>query len=703
MHGQGLHRRIAPNNLLKITHKAATMPMSPVMLQFVEDELILAPALIARTVAAILQQPTQAGMAPNTADRSAQQGLIDTLRKHSATFEQTFVDQLRARVMADMQDLAHPAGTSPLMGDLQLMDEARVEADIEISRTAQLIDSAAEWERRELQTFTSTLMGQEHVGADSNPLRPAAYAHALWEACSAIPLTTTQRNLLLRAASDAMAAQLKMAWAAACTRLESQGVTPSVYRTMVVGTVAAAAAAPAPSTPRAFEQALQQISDALHARTARAPHAPPAMPVSTALRAFDLAGAQNVGAPDGMDPHVVALLSRIFEAVLSDDQLPTVLRPVMARLQTSVLRLYLVDRTLLDNPRHPVWSLMNRIAQAVQLWPQPGDPRTARLSACCESLVSEIAAAQPQSAQTFSKALARLEAHLNQELQAQQARASKSTASLAAREQREALERGVSAQLTDQAQPLRLSPRLREFVTQDWARVISESTLRHGNADDRTTSALKTADDLLWSLHIPDHPQSRQRLLGLLPDLLKRVRAGMTLVAMPQAQQQAVLDELMVVHTESLRPGERPSTREPTPQEIFQRLRDEGTPSSANPSATAFADSLIEISSMDTVPAELIDDINPARADADRQLDAMAPGVSCRWFLSGSWRNVQLLWRSDAMTYCVFAGESDGRTHAITRQALIRLINKGLLKPCADTPLIQRAIARVMRDLSASP
>lgn len=676
--------------------------MSPVMLQFVEDELALAPALIARTVAAVVQPHARAGMAPNTADRSTQQGLIDTLHKHSATFERTFVEQLRALVMADAQDLEQPAGTSTLAGDLQLMDETRVEADIEISRTAQLIDSAAEWERRELQTFTSTLMGQEHVGADSNPLRPAVYAHALWEACAAIQLTTAQRNLLLRTASDAMAAQLKMAWAAACTRLESQGVTPSVYRTMVVGTVAAAA--PAPSTPRAFEQALQQISEALHARTMQAPHAPPApaMPVSSASRALDIAGSQNPGVPEGIDPHVVELLSRVFEAVLSDDQLPTVLRPVMARLQTSVLRLYLVDRTLLDNQRHPVWSLMNRIAQAAQLWPQPGDARAARLSACCESLVSEIAAAQPQSAQAFSKALARLEAHLHQELQEQQTRASKSTSSLAAREQREALERSVSEQLTHQAQPLRMSPRLREFVTQDWARVITESTLRHGNTDDRTTSALKTADDLLWSLHIPDHPQSRQRLLGLLPDLLKRIRAGMALVAMPQAQQQAVLDELMVVHTESLRPGERPSTREPTPQEIFQRLREEGTHSSASPSAAAFPDSLIEISSMDTVPAELIDDIDPARADADRQLDAMTPGASCRWFLSGRWRSVQLLWRSDAMTYCVFAGEADGRTHAITRQALITLINKSLLKPVSDTPLIQRAVARVMRDLAAS-
>ena len=66
------------------------------------------------------------------------------------------------------------------------MDESRVEVDIEISRAMQLIDSTAEWELRELQTFTSTLVGQNHVSAESNPFRPLVYATALWDAACAV-------------------------------------------------------------------------------------------------------------------------------------------------------------------------------------------------------------------------------------------------------------------------------------------------------------------------------------------------------------------------------------------------------------------------------------------------------------------------------------------------------------------------------------
>ena len=114
------------------------------------------------------------------------------------------------------------------------MDESRVEVDIEISRAMQLIDSTAEWELRELQTFTSTLIGQNHVSAESNPFRPLVYATALWDAACAIVASQIQRAIVLRTSAGVAAGLLKNAAAAASTRLESQGVQPGLYRTVVL-------------------------------------------------------------------------------------------------------------------------------------------------------------------------------------------------------------------------------------------------------------------------------------------------------------------------------------------------------------------------------------------------------------------------------------------------------------------------------------
>ena len=42
-------------------------------------------------------------------------------------------------------------------------------------------------------------------------------------------------------------------------------------------------------------------------------------------------------------------------------------------------------------------------------------------------------------------------------------------------------------------------------------------------------------------MQTPDHPQSRQRLIALLPGLLQRLRSGMDLIAMPAAEREAAI------------------------------------------------------------------------------------------------------------------------------------------------------------------
>ncbi|MDO9313193.1 MAG: DUF1631 family protein [Burkholderiaceae bacterium] len=731
------------------------MPVSALLLRFVEDELSRSAALVERTVATTLAQlesPAKPNTTSSAGERQTQHETVELLQHGARLFAQTFIESLNRLVMADVHglDSASSADGASVMDGLQLMDETRVEADIEISRASQLIDSVAEWELRELQTFTSALIGQSHVSAESNPLRPATYAQALWEATCATHRAPVQRSLLLRTAATTMAAQLKLAWAGASTRLESQGVEPSIYRTMVLPSgVPPAPSAASSATQQSFEQLLNRMPGTQGAGASQGDPGltlrqlgPALTPSSVARNASSGTGLtaafeqtlqqieallQSREAPNGLrvdataiqgpaplrehraallththevvERQIVELLSRIFEAVLSDTRLSAAVRAVMARLQVSALRVALVDRSMLEGHPHPVWMLMNRIAAASEVWPQPGDARTSRLLAFCESLAHEIASAPQQTASLYAKGLERLEAHLADELRQQQVLAQPTIDSLKATERREGLERELSHQLAEQIRSVQTTPRIRGFLVQSWARVVTESMLRFGDEDEQTAGYLKAVDDLLWSLRLPDHPQSRQRLLGLLPNLLKCLRSGMTLISMDESEQQAVLDELMAIHTEALRPGARANAREPTPQEIMQRLRDEVPAEETQAPGKGFADSLIDVFSMDTIPADLMSDVDPPGPGSKNPVDAMVTGWCCRWFLSGRWRRVQLLWRSDSQRFFVFAGETATRTHSITRQALERLTSEGLVKPLSESELIQRALDRVRSHL----
>jgi len=727
------------------------MPIAPILQRFIDDELALAPALIGRVVIGTIQLLGPSKEAAGAGERVHYAEIVTALQDKGPLYEKTFVDSLRRQIAEDFDAGRAQLPAGETKGDslsLELMDESRVEVDIEISRAMQLIDGTAEWELRELQAFTSTLLGQNHVSAESNPFRPLVYATALWDAASAIVASQVQRAIVLRTAAGVAAGLLKNAAAAATTRLEAQGVEPGIYRTVVLPSssanfgrpvaeparqgalsallsrmpeaaaaaarVGAAGGAVAPGGASAgatsrggsavrrsaeLEQALLRLDELL-----RHPPLESSRPGqgTASQRIEQHRSAVLASASEPVDRQVIELVTRLFESLLADSLLPTAFRPVLSRMQVPALRLCLAEHAVLDAFEHPVWRLLDRIGEISQGYSRSEDPRLSSFLAFAAAVAEEMAGAASPDTALFRRGLNRIDIFLSEQLQAQLRAAHVDIEALQLSERRDVLQHHLTQRITDQMVAVRTSPTIRRFITGAWARVIADDMLRHGEQSEATMSALKTVDDLLWSVKIPDHPQSRQRLIALLPGLLQRIRVGMDAIALPAAEQQAVLDELMTIHTEALRPG----TRAPagagalTPDEIVQRMREEVVAESGP--ARSFSDSVIDLSSMETVPAEhLASGGGGVNDDPSKRIEAMRIGDRQRIFLQGRWSRVQLLWRSDRGLFFLFAGEWPARTHSITRRALERLSSAGLVQPIEAKPLVLRAVDRMMRDMSA--
>jgi Protein of unknown function (DUF1631) len=754
--------------------------ITPQFQSFVDDELSRSTALIdaiATGTVEQLRQPRAGMLSPE--ERPHYLELIDHLRQRHALLRDGFVDTLTRLVRDDLQERqggAHEPATvdfGDFGGTLTLMDEGQVEADIEISRAALLIDSTAEWELRELQSFTSTLNGQQHVTPESNPFRPVFYARALWHAACAVTSAPFQRSIFLRLASGVASGLLKKAWAAASSRIEATGVTPSMYRTVVLtasSTGGARAAAKvglvsndsveatlprlpvAPATLGAAREQLNRRLRPLHdapptdnelrppdlLRSGFTPGPEfervllslekllaqlPAQTESGALqselatpRLRDHLQALTAATSDRSAQQIMELMARFFEVVLSDTRVHAACRPLLTKLQSSALQVALEDPNMLTDHQHAVWLFMDQLSGSFALYCHPGDPRLVALQTFSDELVQEIAASNTQDMWLYRRALKRLTSHLQAAREAELAAAQKQADELLLLEKRDELQRQISQRLVDQMVPLRLSSGVRRFVSDEWARVLAHAILRHGEQSETTVSYMKAVDDLLWSLNPPDHPQSRQRLLHLLPTLLHRLRTGMSLIALPASEQEKIMNELMALHTEALRPGYKgggggvvgvaptsaaapASSKAATPEQIVQMMRDEPEPSEQL--GPSFADSLIELASMETVPAELLDTHPPGQdSDFSSPVDAMRAGHRARLFLRGRWSRVQLLWRSPKGGYFLFAGEAAGRTHTITQAALERLSGEKLLLPLEEQVVSQRALRSVIDELA---
>ncbi len=704
--------------------------------RFIDDELMRSTAMIERALAGTLHLLNSGkDSARNASERAHHFALAEALQREQGAYRQRFTDALRSAVHAAL----HPssAGT-PMMSasarGLELMDESVVEIDIEIARAAQQIDTVAEWQLRELRTFTSTLAGQAHVSAESNPFSPLVYAGALWEAACVVSPGSILRVTLLRTSAGVMAGLLKTGWAEACARLEAQGVEPGIYRTVLLARGAATARAPAPDA--AAPDALAALLARLPGGTADIPLNLGAPPSSTAPRLGPeleqaLARLDELlrhGADASVDPHaaaaalvrrvnaqraallasvrvaaqrrIVELLARVFDTLLSDPQLPAAFVALLAPLQVSALRVALRDARTLESTTHPVWQLLNRIGTAGQFYPHLDDPRGQALSTYCQQRASELTQAREPDGALYAQALEHIDAFLADQLQVQRQAANPTIEALQHAERRELLEQGLSQRLGDQAVALRSSLGVRRFLVGPWAKVLAEAMLRFGDKHATTVGYLALVDDLLWSVRLPDHPQSRQRLLTLLPDLLRRLRAGMALIGLPASEQQAVLDELMAIHTEALRPGvPGRAPGDASPEQIVQRLRDEVI--ADTPAAPAFGDSLIDLVSLETVPAELLPGGPATDAGlAALHVSALELGAWKRLLLHGRWNVVQLLWRSERGQFFLFAGESPERTHSITRRALERLDAAALIRPLETHPLVERAVDALARELT---
>jgi hypothetical protein len=317
----------------------------PTLNDFVDDEMLRAPLLFDQVIDAVVEQRRLA------LGESLRQG-TDTarvLQNHRSDMVAQAVRSLREQVRNTLTAAAPAGNAAPAPAprlELSLIGDEEVTADIEVSRAVERVKSMAEFELRELQAYTSALVGDFNVSRDTNPFRPEAYVRALWDGAQSLPLNRSAQAAFLHDAADPLARTLRRGYAAACTRLDDQGVEPAVYRTIVVSPSVRGGSA---EQTVAVGVSLQEIRDS--------------MPMPLDEPTPSPHGAAGSG--PRVDQQLVDLLSRLFDAIQSDRHLPPPCLALLLRLHPTALRLAVHDTTMLDDYDHPVWRFMDRLAFAI--------------------------------------------------------------------------------------------------------------------------------------------------------------------------------------------------------------------------------------------------------------------------------------------------------------------------------------------------
>ena len=408
-------------------------------------------------------------------------------------------------------------------------------------------------------------------------------------------------------------------------------------------------------------------------------------------------------------------VAMLFEFILEDEQIPAVVRSQLARLQIPFLKAAMLAPEMLYNDQYPARVLLNRMSSSA-IGLDIATPIGSKLSDEMTRIVTKILQEFDHNVTLFSVCLTDLEHFLAENLRHIDAKFSLSVDALEAAEQNSAPTRYFGVPLQALLAPLMLDPGVHKFIVKTWQRVMSkEAADQQLKQQARFREALP---EIIWSVQ-EKKSSERSELMRLLPELVSKLKAGLSLIDLPAPESKLALDQFVGLHMNVLR-GKAGQNKQSVlsldaMREHFSSLQIiaddssdkapeavDGEPENSitkKIKATAIAAALAERG----VNANLNlgpDDMPKFDTEAE-WLDEMIVGVCVEHWTEGEFTSARLNWISKKKAFYVFNVENNPKPLVFSDQSLIKALREGSIRTIESAPAFDRAVQLLISDAEA--
>lgn len=276
----------------------------------------------------------------------------------------------------------------------------------------------------------------------------------------------------------------------------------------------------------------------------------------------------QLGIPTTADEGLaIDTLAMIFEAIFANPALPDALKAVISSLQITLLKVAMKDSSLFADAQHPARLVIDRMGQVILGLPTDvpaRHPICARLFDIATRLRSESSADKA----AFATALGELDALLAERNASFAATTTLYLPLIEQLDRKDEAAQGVRLALEKfiAANP---PAAIRAFIEQSWSRLLQTIWLEEGEQGAAWQEGLAVIDDLLWTIQPKADPDERKTLARRLPEILKRLRAGMARIGLSAEAESAFLDECFELQTRALRAVPAAAAPEAPAAELF--------------------------------------------------------------------------------------------------------------------------------------
>ena len=408
-------------------------------------------------------------------------------------------------------------------------------------------------------------------------------------------------------------------------------------------------------------------------------------------------------APTTADKATVEIVALMFQAILAEERSPFSARVWFARLQMPVLRVAIAEPEFFGTLQHPARMLIDRMGSCVM-----GFDAAAISGSALEGEIRRVVQVIEQYPETgqrvFKLVFDEFVVFLNKYLT--QSDATQRVMSVAQQvEQKETMAIQYTIELRKMLNDMPVREEIREFLFKIWAEVLAIAALRYGAQDEQTVTLKRAASDLVWAASAKPNRNDRARVIQDLPQLLHRLRQGMSLLGIEGEPQEAqiktigsTLSDAFLSKTEAIPPAKIEAMAK-----RLANLEDFVTDEGAATDLPLDAASIELLLGVDAASIEIVPDTG-TKVGEDMLQWAHELQVG-NWFMldhNARVSQVQFVWRSDRKQLHLFAS-ADGRSFLIQVGRLASYLQAGLLVPAEEETLTVRATREALAKLDANP
>jgi len=451
----------------------------------------------------------------------------------------------------------------------------------------------------------------------------------------------------------------------------------------------------------------------------------------------EISNLRRDGKISALDNDIINIVDMMFDFILDDNNLPTIAKALLSRLQIPMIKIALVDREFFISKQNPAKKLLNLMAKSTLGLGNDITADNCKRIEKIESLVNRICTDFINDADIFKQLLDEFEQFIQVDEEREKQTQEQSQQRIHAREQHALTRAWVTDVLSVAINNRKVPKTVFELLDGPWKEVMLNTYLNDGENSEHWKENLRFIDVLIWSANPDSSKVDRQRLGKIIPQLIQTLRQELDSVYYPPAKVDELLGNLEEIHIAALRGEKTPGLKSvKIKADIAINKKDSNRAENIEQELDAMRQSLAEAYDVDHLLDDMLSDINPDKTESRKQAiaseffgedveeivlssafvnDKTFPEIddafwdmtqklqAGQWIAltdsSGKTQKIKLAWKSDMLGECTFINWRFKVAADFSFNQLAAKFRSGQASLINNLPIFERAVDAVVNTL----